>query len=438
MTDDVRAPYTTLAARHTIAPMAVTSASELDALLASPAFLAEPYPVFARFREEAPVHWVEAWNCWLVTRGTDIDATIRDTRRFKSADRVTRVIESTPGFSFDRLGALHENFRVGMAQTDPPDHTRVRGLVSSAFTPRRVEGLRARIQQLVDGMLDAVIARGDGRLELVGELAFPLPAIVIAEMAGFPVEDKDRFRDWTWRINQFFFRSGSVDPAHGDDANEAIVEARGWIRPLLEQRRRAPHDDLLGALISAEDAGGRLTEAELLSTAITLFLGGHETTTGLITLGMSALVRRPDQLALLRARPDLVDGAVEEMLRFDAPFQMNLRLVTEDVELGGQTLREGDLVRQALGSANRDPERFEDPDRFWVERPPKRHLSFGLGPHFCIGAPLARLQAQIAVASLVRRLPGVRLDPGADEAPDLLPDITNRGLRSLHLAFDAG
>jgi cytochrome P450 len=418
-------------------PMAVTPASDLDALLGSPAFLADPYPVFARFREEAPVHWVDAWNCWLITRGADIDATIRDTRRFKSSDRVTRVIESTPGFSYDRLGALHENFRVGMAQTDPPEHSRVRGLVASAFTPRRIESLRARIQDLVDGMIDAAVARGDGRIELVGELAFPLPAIVISEMAGFPVADKDRFRDWTWRINQFFFRSGSVDPAHGDDANRAILEARGWIQPLLEERRRTPHDDLLGALIAAEYEGGRLTEAELLSTSITLFLGGHETTTGLIALGMNALVRHPDQLTLLRGRPDLVDGAVEEMLRYDAPFQMNLRMLTEDVELGGQTLREGDLVRQALGSANRDPERFDDPDAFLVDRPPKRHLSFGLGPHFCIGAPLARLQAQIAVATLVRRLPGLRLDPDADPAPDLMPDITNRGLRTLPLAFDA-
>ena len=411
-----------------------TMDADLDALIGSPAFLADPYPVFGRLGSESPVHWVEAWNCWLMTRGADIDTTIRDTRRFKSSDRVTRVIESTPGFSHERLGALHENFRVGMAQTDPPEHNRVRGLVSSAFTPRRVESLRARIVQLVGEMIDARAATG--RIELVGDLAFPLPAIVISEMAGFPVEDRDRFRDWTWRINQFFFRGGAADPAHGDDTNRAILEARGWIHPLLEERRRTPHDDLLGALVAAEYEGGRLSEAELLSTAITLFLGGHETTTGLISLGMSALVRHPEQLAILGARPDLVEGAVEEMLRYDAPFQMNLRMLTEDVELGGVTLREGDLVRQALGSANRDPERFEDPDRFWVERPPKRHLSFGLGPHFCIGAPLARLQAQIAVEALVRRLPNLRMDPHADPTPDLQPDLTNRGLRSLHLAFD--
>jgi cytochrome P450 len=410
------------------------SGASLDDALASPEFLADPYPIFARFRAESPVHWVEPWNCWLVTRGVDIDATIRDTRRFKSSDRVSRVIESTSGFSHERLGALHENFRVGMAQTDPPDHTRVRGLVSAGFTPRRVESLRTRIQQLVDDMIDARIATG--KIELVGDLAYPLPAIVIAEMAGFPVEDRDRFRDWTWRINQFFFRSGVVDPMHGDGANNAILEARGWIHPLLEERRARPRDDLLSALVAADFEGGRLTEAELLSTAITLFLGGHETTTGLIALGMNALVRNPDELALLRERPELAEHAVEEMLRFDAPFQMNLRMLTEDVELGGTTLREGDLIRQALGSANRDPERFEDPDRFWVERPPKRHLSFGLGPHFCIGAPLARLQAQIAVSALAQRLPNLRLDPDVDATPDLMPDITNRGLRSLHLAFD--
>ena len=187
---------------------------------------------------------------------------------------------------------------------------------------------------------------------------------------------------------------------------------------------------------AAEYEGGRLTEAELLSTAITLFLGGHDTTTQLIALGMSALVREPAQLALLRERPDLVPAAVEEMLRYDAPFQMNLRYVTEDTEIGGVTLRAGDLVRQALGSADRDPARFDDPDVFRIERPPARHLSFGLGHHFCLGAPLARLQAQIVVETMVRRLPGLRLDPDVDERPDVRPDITSRGLRTLHLAFD--
>jgi pimeloyl-[acyl-carrier protein] synthase len=421
--------------------MAVSAPADLDATLSSPGFLVDPYPVFARFRNEAPLYWVEAWNCWLMTRGADIDTTIRDTRRFRSSERMSRIIEMTPGFSHERLGALHENFRVGIAQLDPPDHGRVRGIVASAFTPRRVDSLRDRIQAHVDEMIDAVLARpavdGVGRMELVGDLAFALPAIVIAEMAGFPVEDRDRFRDWTWRINQFFFRSGSVDPAHGDDSNLAILEARAWIHPLVEDRRQVQRDDLLSALVAAEFEGGRLSEAELLSLAITLFLGGHETTTGLIALGMNALVRHPDQLALLQDRPDLAEAAVEEMLRYDAPFQMNLRLVGEDVEMDGVTLREGDLVRQALGSANRDPERFEEPDRFWIDRPSKRHLAFGLGPHFCIGAPLARAQAEIAVETLVRRLPNLRLDPDADSAPDLMPDITNRGLRTLRLAFDA-
>jgi cytochrome P450 len=232
-----------------------------------------------------------------------------------------------------------------MAQTDPPDHTRVRGLVSSAFTPRRVENLRARIQVLVDEMIDAQIA--SGHIELVGDLAYPLPAIVIAEMAGFPVEDRDLFREWTWRINSFSFQGGTVHSGAGEDANNAILEARAWIHPLLAERRSNPRDDLLTALAQADFQGGRLTEAELLSTAITLFLGGHETTTGLIALGMNALVRHPDQLALLRQRPELTDAAVEEMLRCDA-----------------------------------------------------------------------------------------RLDPDVDPTPAVRPDITNRGLRSLHLAFD--
>ena len=407
----------------------------LDELLDSPGFVTDPYPLFARLREESPVHWVERWGCWLLTRAEDIETTIRDTRRFSSADRVTRVIERMPGWETGAFAALHENFAVGMAQTDPPDHTRVRGLVSSAFTPRRVEDLRARVVELVGGYLDPHIATG--RIELVADLAHPLPAVVIAEMAGFPVADRDRFRVWTYRINSFFFQSGTADPVAAADADAAVREARAWIHELLEERRAHPADDLLSALVAADIEGGRLSEAELLSTAITLFLGGHDTTTQLIALGMSALVRHPDQLDLFRERPELVNAAVEEMLRFDAPFQMNLRYVTEDVELGGETIRAGDLVRQALGAANRDPARFDDPDAFRIDRPPARHLSFGLGHHFCPGAPLARLQAQIAVEAMVRRLPGLRLDPDRDLAPDVRSDVTNRGLRSLHLAFDA-
>lgn len=406
----------------------------LDDLLASPEFVTDPYPIFRRLREESPVHWVESWGCWLLTRAEDIEATIRDTHRFSSARRVTLVIERTPGWEAGRFAALHENFAVGMAQTDPPDHTRVRGLVSAAFTPRRLEASRDRIAELVDGYLEPVLATGG--IELVADLAHPLPAVVVAELAGFPVADRERFRDWTYRINSFFFQSGAVDPEAAEDADAAVREARAWIHQLLAERRAHPGDDLLSALVAAEFEGGRLTEAELLSTAITLFLGGHDTTTQLIALGMGALVRHPAQLELLRARPDLVPSAVEEMLRYDAPFQMNLRYVTEDTELAGQTLRTGDLVRQALGSAGRDPARFADPDAFRIDRPPARHLSFGLGHHFCLGASLARLQAQIAVEALVRRLPGLRLDPDVDPRPDVRADITSRGLRTLHLAFD--
>jgi cytochrome P450 len=406
----------------------------LDELVTTPAFLADPYAVFARFREESPVHWIEPWGCWLVTRAADIESSIRDTRRFSSADRVTLPIERTPGFEQGLFSALHENFAVGMAQRDPPDHTRVRGLVSAAFTPRRVEGQRARIQALVDEAIAPHLA--SGRMELVADLAHPLPAVVIAELSGFPVEDRERFRAWTYRINAFFFQSGAVDPDAAVDADAAVREARAWIVELLAERRAHPRDDLLSALVAAEDAVDRLTDAELLSTAITLFLGGHDTTTQLIALGMSALVRHPEVLERVREDPSLVPAAVEEMLRYDAPFQMNLRYVTEPLELGGRRLEPGDLIRQALGSANRDPERFDEPDAFRLGRPPARHLAFGLGPHFCIGAPLARLQAQIAAATLVRRLPNLRLDPDHDPTPDVRPDITSRGLRTLRLAFE--
>ena len=260
--------------------------------------------------------WVEPWGCWLMTRAEDVDATIRDTRRFSSTERVARVIRGVPGFEEGRFAAIYENFEVGIAQQDPPAHGRLRSLVSGAFTPRRVENLRPRIQALVDEMLAPHLATG--RLELIADLADPLPAIVIAELAGFPVEDRLRFRDWTYRINNIFFGSGATvaESGQADDANAAVLEAREWIADLVADRRARPRDDLLTALAAAEHEGGRLSTAELLSVAITLFLGGHDTTTGLIGLGMNALLRAPDEVALLRERPDLVPAAVEEMLRY--------------------------------------------------------------------------------------------------------------------------
>jgi cytochrome P450 len=408
---------------------------ELADLVLDPSFVADPYPTFARLRVEAPMLWVEPWGCWLMTRAEDVDTTIRDPRRFSSTERVARVIRGVPGFEEGRFDAIYENFEVGIAQQDPPAHGRLRSLVSAAFTPRRIENLRPRIQELVDEMLEPHLAAGS--LELISDLADPLPAIVIAELAGFPVEDRLRFRDWTYRINNFFFASGTAESGQGDDANAAVLEARAWIGELVAWRRAAsdPPDDLLTALASAEHEGGRLTTAELLSVAITLFLGGHDTTTGLIGLGMRGLLRAPEQVAVLRRRPELVGPAVEEMLRFDAPFQMNLRYVTEDVSVAGVEIAAGSLVRQALGSANRDPERWDDPDAFVIERRAQRHFAFGLGPHFCLGAPLARLQGQVVVETMLRRLPGLRLaDPAAPA--DLRADITNRNLRSLPLAFD--
>lgn len=420
----------------TIGVEAGTRRDDLADLVIAPAFVIDPYPVFERLRAEAPMLWIESWNCWLMTRAEDVDATIRDTRRFSSTERVARVIRGVPGFEEGRFAAIYENFEVGIAQQDPPAHGRLRSLVSAAFTPRRVENLRPRIQSLVDEMLAPHL--GTGRLDLIADLADPLPAIVIAELAGFPVEDRLRFRDWTYRINNIFFGSGATVAASGqaDDANAAVLEARAWIGELVEERRARPRDDLLTALAAAEHEGGRLSTAEMLSIAITLFLGGHDTTTGLIGLGMRALLQNPDQVALLRERPDLVPAAVEEMLRYDAPFQLNLRYVTGDVEVAGERIAQGSLVRQALGSANRDAARYEDPDRFWVERPAQRHFAFGLGPHFCLGAPLARLQGQVVVETLLRTLPGLRLADGPDAVPDMRPDITNRNLRSLPLAFD--
>ena len=377
--------------------------------LTTAAFYTDPYPLYDQLRAEQPVYWSDAVGAWLLTRYDDVTTTLRDPRRFSSRGRFLAVLDRVPADTRARVRSLEDHFTVGLISSDPPDHTRLRGLINRAFTPRRIEGLRPRVQALVDELLGTIEAHGE--MDVFHDLAYPLPATVIAELLGAPAADRDRFKVWSNGILAFQ-GTGRTTPDTLDRAQHDLLEMRAFLGELLERRRREPADDLLSAMVAAEAEGDKLSAAELLTTCVTLLTAGHETTTNLIANGLYTLLRHPEQLQQLRADPGLMATAVEEMLRYESPLQRNPRRLAEDVELHGQRLRRGDFVLQVLGAANRDPAQFPDPDRFNITRRPNRHVAFGMGIHFCLGAPLARLEAPIAIGTVLRRLPRLGLADG--------------------------
>ncbi len=380
--------------------------ADLEALLAAPDLVDDPYPAYKRLREEAPVFWSERVNGWVLTRYDDVTTTFNDHGRFKNGGRFEPVFDAVPEPHRAEFAPMRKHYHYGVIGADPPDHTRLRGLIQKAFAPRALEAMRAPVQAIVDAQLD--IVADSGGMDVVRELANPLPVIVIAQMMGVPPADSARFKHWSDDVMRF--QSGGR--ASLDDmriSQHALFEFRAYLQGLFAQRRADPRDDLISALVQAEEQGDRLNEEELLATCVTLLVAGHETTTNLIANGMLALLRNPGQLALLRADPGLVGGAVEEMLRYDTSLQRNRRIVGEDLELRGQHLRKGQFVMQVIGAANRDPAVFADPDRFDILRSPNPHIGFGRGIHFCLGAPLARIEAPLAVLALLRRFPNMRL-----------------------------
>jgi len=284
--------------------------------------------------------------------------------------------------------------------------------VNTAFSARVVEGMRPRVQEIVDSLLDQ--AEGDGEIEVIGSFAYPLPAIVIAETLGVPAEDRDRFKEWSDDIVAFH-GTGRPHIETIMKSTAALLETKAWLLQLIEARRKEPEDDLISALVAAEERGDMLSETELVATCITLLTAGHETTTGLIGNGLLALLRHPEQLRMLRENPDLIGTAVEEFLRFDTSFLRAWRLTAEDVEIGGQRIPKGQTLSLMLGAANRDPAQFDSPDRLDITRDPNLHTSFGWGIHFCAGAPLARREAEIAFTTLLHRFPHMKLDEAGVE-----------------------
>jgi cytochrome P450 len=385
-------------------------------------FVADPYPTYHRLRREDPVH-LSPLGFWVLTRYEDVVSILRDGRAAKEA--IQEVVAAKLGVQPSPRSAL------SMLDRDPPDHTRLRALVNKAFTPRVVERLRPHVQEIVDGLLDRVESKGT--MDLIEEFAYPLPVIVICELLGVPIADHERFRSWGLAIARGL---DSVLLPPDSPVRERALAARSglaaYFRELIAERRKSPREDLLSALIAAEEAGDTLGEDELLSTCILLLIAGHETTVNLIGNGTLALLRHPDQLRRLRETPALIGSAVEELLRFDGPVQRTARVPNADITIGGRTIKEGELLMPFIAAADRDPAQFPDPDRLDLGRTENRHIAFGWGIHFCLGAPLARVEGRIAINTLAQRFPKLAL---ATAAPEYRPSLTLRGLARLPVSF---
>jgi cytochrome P450 len=387
-----------------------------------------PYPVYAELRERAPYHR-DQFGAPVFTRFADCEAILRSgqvSSDFRNSNEFARMQASGQAMS------MIDNLPEGrpFLFLDPPDHTRLRGLVSKAFTPRVIDGLRPRIQSLVESLLDDAAARGG--LEVVEEFAYPLPVVVISEMLGVPAEDHEQFKAWSRVLARALDPEYMATEEQIQERIQAFMEFAQYFFGLFAARRAEPRDDLITALVQAEEAGDKLTEAELLSTCILLLVAGHETTVNLIGNGVLALLRYPEQAARWRAEPSLTKNAVEEILRYDPPVQLTGRVALTDLEIAGHPIAKGEQAVLLIGSANRDPEHFPEPDRLDLARPDTRHLSFGFGIHHCLGAPLARLEGQLALEAFVTRFPTAQL--GVDE-PEYKENVVLRGLAALPVTF---
>ncbi|WP_028806747.1 cytochrome P450 [Streptomyces sp. 303MFCol5.2] len=405
--------------------MAVVDALSFDPW--EPAFVADPYPAYAELRERGRVIYYEPTDQWLVPRHADVSALLRERRlgrtyqhRFTHEDfgRTAPPVEQEP------FHTLNDH---GMLDLEPPDHTRIRRLVSKAFTPRTVERLKPYVRRLAGELVDRLVAAGGG--DLLSDVAEPLPVAVIAEMLGIPEADRAPLRPWSADICGMYELSPSKETA--TKAVRASVEFSGYLLELIAARRKEPGDDLISGLIAAHDEGDRLTEQEMISTAVLLLNAGHEATVNATVNGWWALFRNPEQLAALRADHSLVPSAVEELMRYDTPLQLFERWVLDDIEIDGTTVPRGAEIAMLFGSANHDPAVFADPDRLDLGRPENPHISFSAGIHYCIGAPLARIELAASMTALLERAPTLAL---AAE-PRRKPNFVIRGLEGLSVTL---
>ncbi|TCN25150.1 cytochrome P450 [Mesobacillus foraminis] len=385
--------------------------------LFSKEFTKNPYPAYAKMRKDEPVHkmrFPDGQLGWLITRYEDAVEIMKDPRVIKDVSKLF-------GGNMDSGSVFMHN----MLFSDPPDHKRLRGLVQKAFTPQMISGMRGRIQEITDELLDEA-AKGT-RMNLIDDFAFPLPIIVISEILGIPTEDRDKFRIWS---------NSLIEGSNGEHAAEMFQHVNEFIQYLsewFEKVRKNPGEDLISQLILAEDEGDQLTERELYGVVTLLIIAGHETTVNLIGNSILALLEHPDQFDLLKEQPDRIHQAIEETLRFNGPVEFSTsRWANEDMEFRGQMIKRGELIIISLNSANHDPKVFENPDLFDISREKSPHLAFGKGIHLCLGAPLARLEGEIAITSLMQRFPEMKLAVGKDEL-EWRPGMIVRGVKEIPL-----
>jgi pimeloyl-[acyl-carrier protein] synthase len=401
--------------------------------LNSAEFLGNPYAVYDQLRVNDPVHWNAENNYWILTRYADIVSQVQNTQL--SSNRIRAHASRMPDAAKEHFRPFFMAVGSWMLMIDPPDHTRLRGLVSKAFTPGVVENMRSLVQRLVDDTLAS--ARSQGRMDVMTDLANPLPATVIAEMLGVPGADQQQFKAWS---DDIAMGLSGIDGARTkeelfalyDLAQKSFLALASYFREKVAELRAKPSDNLLSALIQAEEQGDRLTEDELFANCVLLMIAGHETTTNLIGNGVLTLLRHPDQQQALARNPDTIVSAVEELLRYESPVQKMGRIALADIQIAGKQIKQGDLVCFSFAAANRDPEQFAAPAQLDIMRKPNRHLAFGHGLHYCVGAALARLEGQITINTILSRLPDLRL-----ETNDLQwnRNFTLRGLKSLPVVF---
>jgi pimeloyl-[acyl-carrier protein] synthase len=394
--------------------------------LLDPEVLANPYPLYEQFRSEDPVHWDPYLHSWIVTRYADVVHVLHH----YSANR-TPTPQHLSSVGLSALNPIAQVMVRQMLFLDPPDHTRLRALASAAFTPRRVERLRSHIQEIMERLLDAVV--GKDRMDVIADFASPAPAIVTAEMLGVPVKDHQQLKEWSADFAEML-GNFQHNPDRFPRVLRSVEDMCSYFRSAMQEQRLHPRDGLVSAMMEAKVEGAALTEDEIIANLIVTMVGGQETTTNLIGNGVLTLLRNPSQMERLRSDPSLISSAVEELLRYESPSQHTARLAPADVELGGKQIRKRQAVIAVMGAANRDPERFTEPDSLDLARADNRHLAFGWAAHFCFGAALARMEGQIAFETLLRRLPKLTLDPAA--VLEWRHNLGLRGLTSLPVHFD--
>lgn len=392
--------------------------------LLDPAVLADPYPLYARLREEDPVHWDQFLHCWVVTRYADVHQVLHSF----SADR-TPSPESMRALGLGHIEPIAAVMVKQMLFHDAPSHTRLRKLCSTAFTPRRVELLEGRIVEIANALLDRVVAQGS--MDVIADFAAPFPAIVTAHLLGVPEADHAQLKAWSADFAEML-GNFQHNPERVGQVLKSVADMTAYFRSAIHEEQRVLGDGLIRSLVEAEVDGNRLTEEEVIANTIVTMVGGQETTTNLIGNGLLTLLGQPDKLAQFRDRPEIAETALEELLRFETPSQHTGRICREDTVMGGRLIRKGEAVMAVMAAANRDPERFADPDTLDLERTDNRHLAFGWAAHFCFGAPLARMEGRIAFEALLRRLPNLALGAGKLVWRE---NLGLRGLKSLPVTF---